>query len=232
MPVTADVTDVRAVQCAVEKIERWSGPVDLLVNNAGISGPIAALWEVDADEWMRTMDVNLRGTFVCTRAVLPGMIARRQGRLINMASHAGVHRWPLVSAYAVSKSAVIKFTENLAVEARPYGVAAFAVHPGTVNAGMTEALLNADAPADSSTARVANWFRQQLAEGRGVSPERAGDLVLTLASGKADALSGRYVTAYDDVDDLIERADEIRRNDLRTLGLRDLQSSAAGDAAA
>jgi NAD(P)-dependent dehydrogenase (short-subunit alcohol dehydrogenase family) len=232
LPLTADVTDVRSVQYAVEKMEQRFGPVDLLVNNAGTCGPIAALWEVDADDWMRTIDVNLRGTFVCTRVVLPGMIARRQGRVINMASHAGVHRWPLVSAYAVSKSAVIKFTENLAVETRPYGLAAFAVHPGTVNAGMTEALLTTDHPVDSSAARVANWFRQQLAEGRGISLERAGDLVLTLASGKADALSGRYVTAYDDVDDLIRRADEIRRNDLRTLGLRDLQSSASRDAAA
>jgi NAD(P)-dependent dehydrogenase (short-subunit alcohol dehydrogenase family) len=232
IPLTADVTDVRAVQYGVEKIEQWLGPIDLLVNNAGICGPIAALWEVDADDWMRTMDVNLRGTFVCTRVVLPSMIARRHGRIINMASHAGVHRWPLVSAYAVSKSAVIKFTENLAVETRPYGVAAFAVHPGTVNAGMTEALLNADPPADSSAARVAKWFRQQFAEGRGVPPERAGDLVLTLASGKADALSGRYVTAYDDVEDLIRRADEIQRNDLRTLGLREAEPAAPGRAAA
>jgi NAD(P)-dependent dehydrogenase (short-subunit alcohol dehydrogenase family) len=232
MPLTADVTDMRAVEYAVERIERWLGPIDLLVNNAGTSGPMAPLWEVDADDWMRTMDVNLRGTFVCTRVVLPSMIARRQGRIINLASRAGVHRWPLVSAYAVSKSAVIKFTENLAVETRPYGVAAFAVHPGTVSAGMTTALLNADPPTDSSAGRVANWFRQQFADGRGVPPERAGDLVLTLASGRADALSGRYVTAYDDVEELIRRADEIQRNDLRTLGLREVEPAGPVRAAA
>ena len=226
MPLTADVTDSRAVEFAVERIEQWFGPIDLLVNNAGTSGPIAALWEVDADDWIRTIDVNLRGTFVCTRVVLPGMIARRQGRIINIASHAGVHRWPLVSAYAVSKSAVIKFTENLAVETRAYGVAAFAVHPGTVSAGMTTSLLDANPPVGSSAGRVANWFRQQIADGRGVPPERAGDLVLTLASGSADALSGRYVTAYDDVEELIRRADEIQRNDLRTLGLREVGPTA------
>jgi NAD(P)-dependent dehydrogenase (short-subunit alcohol dehydrogenase family) len=132
----------------------------------------------------------------------------------------------------VSKSAVIKFTENLAVETRPHGVVAFAVHPGVVAAGMTEAVLNADAAAGSSAARVATWFRQQLADGRGVPPERAGDLVLTLASGRADALSGRYVTAYDDMEDLISCATEIQRNDLRTLGLREVEPPAVSRAAA
>ena len=232
MPLTADVTDSRAVEFAVERIEQWFGAIDLLVNNAGISGPMAPLWEVDADDWIRTMDVNLRGTFVCTRVVLPSMIARRQGRIINIASHAGVHRWPLVSAYAVSKSAVIKFTENLAVETRACGVAAFAVHPGTVSAGMTTALLDANPPIDSSAGRVANWFRQQIADGRGVPPERTGDLVLTLASGRADALSGRYVTAYDDLEELIRRSDEIQRNDLRRLGLREVEPAGPGRAAA
>jgi NAD(P)-dependent dehydrogenase (short-subunit alcohol dehydrogenase family) len=226
MPLTADVTDIQAVEYAVERIERRFGPIDLLVNNAGTSGPMGPLWEVEAGAWLRTMDINLRGTFVCTRFVLPGMILRGQGRIINMASHAGIHRWPLVSAYAVSKSAVIKFTENLAVETRPHGVVAFAVHPGVVTAGMTEAVLKADAPAGSSAARVATWFRQQLADGRGLPPERAGDLVLTLASGRADALSGRYLTAYDDIEDLIRRAREIQRNDLRTLGLREVQPAA------
>jgi NAD(P)-dependent dehydrogenase (short-subunit alcohol dehydrogenase family) len=225
MPLTADVTDLEAVEYAVERIERWRGPVDILVNNAAVSGPIGPLWEVDADEWMRTMDINVRGTFVCARAVLPTMIARRRGCIINLASHAGVHRWPQVSAYAVSKSAVIKFTENLAAEAKRTGVVVFALHPGTVTAGMTEDLLGVDAPSDSPTGRVASWFRLQLAQGRGVPPERAGELVVTLASGRADALSGRYLTAYDDVEELIGRADDIQRDDLRLLRLRELDSA-------
>jgi NAD(P)-dependent dehydrogenase (short-subunit alcohol dehydrogenase family) len=222
MPLTADVTDLQAVEDAVERIERWLGPVDLLVNNAAVSGPIGPLWEVDADEWMRTMDVNVRGTYICARAVLPSMVARRRGRIINLASNAGIHRWPQVSAYAISKSAVIKFTENLAVELKRTGVAVFALHPGTVTAGLTEQLLGADVPDDSPTGRVASWFRLQFAEGRGVPPERAGELVVTLASGRADGLSGRYLTAYDDVEELIGRAGDIQRDDLRTLRLRDL----------
>jgi hypothetical protein len=87
---------------------------------------------------------------------------------------------------------------------------------------MTEDLLDADEPADSPAGRVASWFREQIAQGRGVAPERAGELVATLASGRADGLSGRYLTAYDDLEELIGRAADIQRDDLRTLRLRDL----------
>ena len=222
LPLIADVTDLQAVDHAVERIEQWLGPIDILINNAAVCGPIGPLWEVDPDEWTRTMDVNMRGTFVCARAVLPGMVARRRGCIVNVASHAGVYRWPQVSGYAVSKAAVIKFTENLAVETRHTGVAVFALHPGTVPAGMGEDLLSADVPGDSHVGHVASWFRQQFALGRGVPPERAGELVVTLASGRADALSGRYLTAYDDLAELIGRAAEIRRDDLYTLRLREL----------
>jgi len=79
---------------------------------------------------------------------------------------ATVYRWPQVSGYAVSKAAVIKFTENLAVESRHTGVAVFELHPGTVPAGMPEDMLSADVPGDSHVGQVASWFRQQFALGR------------------------------------------------------------------
>jgi short-subunit dehydrogenase len=85
------------------------------------------------------------------------MVARRRGRIIKLASHAGIHRWPQVSAYVISKSAVIKFTENLAVELKRTGVAVFALHPGTVTAGPTEELLGADVPGDSPPSRRVAW---------------------------------------------------------------------------
>lgn len=219
LAVAADVTDQRAVGVALQTIEHHFGRVDLLVNNAGIGGPIGPLWEVDPDEWWGTLEVNLRGVFLCTRAVLPGMVARRSGRIVNVASQAGVHRWPLVSAYATSKAAVVKFTENLAAETRRLGIAVFAIHPGTVIPGPTEAVLRDAAPPDSPAGRVAAWFRQQVADGRAVPPERAGQLVAALASGRADALSGRYVSVYDDVESWIDRAEEIQREDLYRLRL-------------
>ena len=115
----ADVTDASDLRKAIGVIRRALGPIDLLVNNAGIVGPIGPLWEVDADDWWATFDVNLRGIVLASQLVLPEMVAMQRGRIINMSSQAGVHRWPLVSAYSVSKAAVTKLTENLAHETAP-----------------------------------------------------------------------------------------------------------------
>ena len=127
----ADVTDQQAAAGAIDALRRQLGPVDLLVNNAGVSGPFGDAWQVDAEDWWRAVEINLRGVFLCSRAVLPAMTARGAGRIVNITSEAGAFRWPQVSAYSVSKAAVIKFTENLAAEASRSGVRAFSVHPGS-----------------------------------------------------------------------------------------------------
>jgi NAD(P)-dependent dehydrogenase (short-subunit alcohol dehydrogenase family) len=92
LALPGDVSDPRAATRALREVERQLGPVDLLVNNAGISGPIGPVWEVDADEWWRTFEVNLEGVFLFAHAVLPGMVARRRGRVVNMSSNAGAFR--------------------------------------------------------------------------------------------------------------------------------------------
>ena len=99
------------------------------------------------------MEVNLGGILRCTQLVLPEMVARRRGRILNLTSQAGSHRWPLVSAYSVSKAAVVKLTENLAHETSRYGVSVFSVHPGLLPIGLGETGLPDAAPADSYEAR-------------------------------------------------------------------------------
>jgi NAD(P)-dependent dehydrogenase (short-subunit alcohol dehydrogenase family) len=217
LTVKADVTDYEAVARAHTEVARALGPVEVLVNNAGAGGPIGELWELDAREWWQTVEVNLGGTFNCTHAVLPSMIERGTGRIVNVASHAGAHRWPFVSPYAVAKSAVIKLTENLAAETRGRGVSVFAIHPGTVNAGPTQRLLGADVPEGSPAAKVKAWFRERIDAGHAVPPETAAELIAVLASGRADALSGRYVSVEDDLEQLIASAEEVRRRDLHVL---------------
>jgi NAD(P)-dependent dehydrogenase (short-subunit alcohol dehydrogenase family) len=221
MALPLDVTDQAAVERAVETIEHRLGPVDILVNNAGLWGPIDPVWEVDPEQWWQTMAIHVQGSFLCARTVLPGMIARRCGRIINIVSHAGVHRWPTCSAYAVSKTAVIKFTENLAAETRRHGVSVFALHPGLATVGLTQLALDMDAPAASPAGRAAAWIRQQVAEGQAVPPERSAWLVAWLAAGRADQLSGRYLTVDDNLETLVTRADEIQQADLYTLRLRE-----------
>jgi NAD(P)-dependent dehydrogenase (short-subunit alcohol dehydrogenase family) len=220
----ADVTDERAVAEAQRAIEASLGPVEVVVSNAGLGGPVGEMWDVDPGDWWRTVEVNLQGTFICARATLPAMVKRGRGRIINVVSNAGAHRWPYFTAYAASKAAVIKLTESLAAETRPYGVSVLAVHPGLVRAGLTDAALaeGPQPPEGSVEQRVQTWFEREFAEGRTVSAEEAASFVVDLASGRADVLSGRYVAIEDDVDALIERAEEVLRDNLHALKVQRL----------
>ena len=206
----ADVTDGHAVAEAIDALRRQLGPADLLVNNAGVSGPFGDVWQVDAGDWWRAVEINLRGAFLCSQAVLPGMTARGAGRIVNITSQAGVFRWPQVSAYSVSKAAVIKFTENLAAEAGRSGVRAFSVHPGLTPIGLTERALADAAPAGSAEARMYAWVRQELAAGRGAEPALVARLVIRLATGDADRLSGCHLSVHDDLDAILACGPDVR----------------------
>jgi NAD(P)-dependent dehydrogenase (short-subunit alcohol dehydrogenase family) len=199
----ADVTDQQAVTAAIDALRRRLGPVDLLVNNAGVSGPVGDAWQVGADDWWRAVEINLRGVFLCSRAVLPAMTARGAGRIVNITSEAGVFRWPQMSAYSVSKAAVIKFTENLAAEASRSGVQAFSVHPGLTPIGLSERALAGAAPPGSAEARMHAWVREELKAGHGAEPALVARLVTRLATGGADRLSGCHLSVHDDLDAIL-----------------------------
>ena len=142
--VTADVSDPGAVERMVVEVEKSLGSVDLLVNNAGLPGPIGRTWETDPDDWWRCLEVNLRGPMLCSRAVLPGMITREGGRIVNVASGAGTFAIPYLGAYVTSKTALIRFTEIVALEAGGHGIMVFAIEPGTVRTAMAEYALKSD----------------------------------------------------------------------------------------
>jgi NAD(P)-dependent dehydrogenase (short-subunit alcohol dehydrogenase family) len=210
----ADVTDRAAVEAAVAGVERTLGPLDVLVNNAGVAGPIGPLAESDPDEWWRCVEVHLRGPLLCSRAVLPGMLARGRGRIINVASGAGTQAIPHLSAYVTSKAALIRLTENLAAEVREAGVSVFAIQPGTVRTAMAEAVLSSE-----EARRWLPWFAEMFAQGQALPPEEAGRLVVFLASGRADALSGRFLAVGWDNEGLARRGAEIAGTDALTLRL-------------
>ena len=151
-------------------------------------GPLGPFTQSDVGAWWRTFEVNLHGQILCTHRALPGMIARRGGRIINIASGGGAAMLPYFSAYVTSKTALIRFSECLAFEVKDHGIAVFAMGPGTVRTAMSEYSLN------SPEGRTwLPWFRDIFDEGRDLPPERPAALLVALASGKADALSGRYV---------------------------------------
>jgi NAD(P)-dependent dehydrogenase (short-subunit alcohol dehydrogenase family) len=213
--VPADVTDRAATERLVAEAERQLGPVDLLVNNAGANTVFGPLWEVDLGAWRRDFDTNLFGPLLCARAVLPGMAARGRGRIVNVASAAGTAPRPHFSAYGLAKTALVRLTETLALEAAPHRIGVFALHPGRVLTPMNEGLL--------ASPEFRRWFpdlAQRVEEGRftWMSDDPAAQLVVTLASGAADALSGRYLDVEtDDVPALVAQAEDIRQRNLLTL---------------
>jgi NAD(P)-dependent dehydrogenase (short-subunit alcohol dehydrogenase family) len=216
----ADVADHRAAAAAVSELRHKLGTADILINNAGISGPVGPLWQAQTAEWWRAIEVNLGGAFVLTQLALEHMIPAGKGRIINVTSYAGVYRWPLLSAYAASKAALVKLTETLAEETRPHGVSVFSVDPGLLPIGLGQAALRASAGRETPAGRVQRWIRDQLAAGRGADPEEAARLIIALASGRADRLSGRHLSVNDNLDALLPRIDQIERDDLHTLRLR------------
>jgi NAD(P)-dependent dehydrogenase (short-subunit alcohol dehydrogenase family) len=219
----ADVSDEEQISRAIQAARRVLGPIDVLVNNAGVNGPISAFSQVDPQDWWRAVEINLGGAVRCTRLVLPEMVERRHGRIINVTSSAGTYRWPTVSAYAVSKGALVKFTENLAAEVGRDGVSVFSFHPGLLPIGLAAAGLDGTpAPAGSALARIQEWAQRQRAAGRFTEPQHAARYFVALASGRADPLSGRHLTVDDDLDTLLERLEDIQRFDLHTLRLREL----------
>ena len=212
----ADVTDAAALAAAVGDVQHQLGPVDILVNNAGITGPIGPMWELDPEAWWHTMDVNVRGLLLATNLVLPNMVARGRGRILNLTSEAGTHRWPLVSAYSVSKAAVVKLTENLAHETSRHGITVLSVHPGLLPIGMANSVTDGSARTPAER-HIQAWTRAALAEGRGATVQQAIDLITRLARGDGDLLSGRHISVHDDLDAMIERIDEVIADDLYVL---------------
>jgi NAD(P)-dependent dehydrogenase (short-subunit alcohol dehydrogenase family) len=213
------VADGPAVRQMVTAVEGQLGPVDLLVNNAGVVTPAGPTWEVDPDEWWRNLEINLRGAFLCAHAVLPSMVARRRGGIINVTSGAGLGAIPYGSAYGVSKTALIRFAENLAAETRDYGISVFALDPGTTRTAMTDYLYSSEAGQ-----QWLPWFRKNFDEGMGVvSMQEVMRLFNFLVSGKADPLSGRFLSVFDDLNQLVTQAETIKQDALYTLRLRKLE---------
>lgn len=209
---TADVCDPGQVDAAVAALTDALGPVDLLVNNAGINTSIGPVWEVDPDEWWSVVGTNLRGPFLCSRAVLPGMLARRRGRIVNIASHATLRGAPYDTAYACSKTALIRFTDSLAAEVAEAGLRVFALSPGSVHTGLTDGVHGSDAGQ--------RWLGGSLAKLTFVPPDLAADAVAFLAGGGGDGLSGRFFHVSNDVRALAAAADDIAARDLYQLRWR------------
>ena len=139
MAITADVADINSVNAAVEKALAEFGTIDILINNAGIAA-FGKFLELEPTDWERIIQVNLMGTYYVTRAVLPNMIERQTGDIINISSTAGLSGNALTSAYSASKFAILGLTESLMQEVRKHNIRVTALTPSTVATNMAKEL--------------------------------------------------------------------------------------------
>ena len=173
--LVADVTSAKAVRDAVASVD-----ADILVNSAGIVGPAGPLWELPPEEWDRTFAVNVRGTFNMCQAVVPGMISRGWGRVINMASISGKDGNPNMSAYSASKAAVIALTKSLGKELATTGVLVNAIAPAVI-----------ETPMNASTDPAALAHITSLIPMKRVGqPDEVAELIAWLASDKVTFSTG------------------------------------------
>ena len=182
--IGCDVSDPASVDGAVAAVLTTFGRIDVLVNNAGITGSQEAttLHRTPIDEWDRVHAVNVRGPFLCSRAVLPVMIDQGFGHVITIASVAGLFAFPGRAAYTASKGAALMLTKSIAVDYAPFGIRANAICPGMVYTPMTAWRL--DQP--DLRAKV----EDQIPMGRVAQPEEIADAVGLLASGRLAYLNG------------------------------------------
>jgi 3-oxoacyl-[acyl-carrier protein] reductase len=178
--VTVDVTDAASVEAAVADTEAALGGIDVLVNNAGIAGPNAVTWEYPLEDWQQVMAVDLNGVFHCCRAVLPGMIERNYGRVVNIASIAGKEGNPNASAYSAAKAGVIALTKSLGKELAGYDIAVNCVTPAAARTRIF----------DQITQQHIDYMLSKIPRGRFVTVEEIAGLVAWLASRECSFSTG------------------------------------------
>ena len=205
--VVADVSDYTQVEQAAMRTLEHFGRIDVMVNNAGNIGPVGRVWDNDPGEWALAVTVHLMGVFYGCRAVLPSMLERGTGRIVNMSGVGG----PNMTAYDAAKIAIVNFTENLALELADSPITVNAISPGSIHTRMWEETRDlALAIGDMAT-----YDRGvQVTSGEGASIERAAELAVFLGSDDCGRLSGRLIRAFaDKFEEFPDRAEEIMESE-------------------
>ncbi|MDT0277627.1 SDR family NAD(P)-dependent oxidoreductase [Blastococcus goldschmidtiae] len=199
LAVAADVTDRASVEEAVGVVRAELGPIALLVNNAGLIDEFEVpVWEADPDQWWDVVSSHVRGALLTVRTVVPWMVLRNSGRIVNIASGMSTRANPDYSAYSVAKTGLMRLTESLATALEGSDVRAFDVAPGVVDTPMTRSMHMWEGFTD--------W----------TPPERVVELIAAIAAGELDQWSGRFIRAgKDDLDVLCTLAPDDADRQLR-----------------
>ena len=218
--IPTDVTQPSSVASMVQETVSQYGRVDILVNNAGVPGPIGALQNNKIDDWIKTIQVNVIGPYLCCKSVVPLMTNQGGGKIINLAGAGANNAWANLSAYCTSKAGVVRMTEVLALELENKNIQVNALGPGSIHTRMWEELRNG---AEAANATKIREIGDQVLSGGGASLENPAELAVFLASDDSGKLSGRLISAVtDDFNNIAAKIPEIMESEAFTLRRLDL----------
>lgn len=212
---SVDVSEETAVTRFVEQAKNEFGKIDILVNNAGVYGPKGEIEVVDWNDWIKAIEINLFGSILMCRAILPIFKAQRSGKIIQLSGGGATNPLPCISAYAVSKAAIVRFVETLAEEVREFAVEVNAVAPGALNTRMLDEIIEAG-PDKVGKAFYERSLKQKVAGG---SPLDAGaSLAVFLGSDESRGITGKLISAiWDKWAEWPDHLDELNKSDAYTL---------------
>jgi NAD(P)-dependent dehydrogenase (short-subunit alcohol dehydrogenase family) len=191
-----DVADRSAVDTTVQQAIDELGGLNILVNNAGVLGPFGRIEDIDWMEWIRAIEINLFGSVILMRAVLPHFKAQGHGKIIQLSGGGATSPMPSISAYAASKAAIVRLTETVAEECKNDRIDVNAIAPGALNTRMLDEVLAAG-PGKVEAEYHARAMRQK--QDGGAALTHAADLAVFLASAASDGITGRLISAlWDD----------------------------------
>lgn len=213
--IPADVSNPSDVSTVAARAFQLFPQVHILVNNAGVNGPLGLSEEVDWDTWVRTIEINLLGSVLMCRAFVPHFKQHGYGKIVQLSGGGATNPMPRNSAYAASKAAIVRFAESLALEVKPFGIDINALAPGALNTRMLDAVVASDPEV------VGRDFHQRMvrikADG-GAPLEQAAALAVYFGSATSDGLTGRLVSAvWDPWETLDARRPDLESSDVYTL---------------
>ena len=189
--------------------------LQILVNNAGVYGPMGAIEDVDWTAWTRAMEINVYGSILPCRALLPHFRRRRYGKIVQLSGGGATNPLPRISAYAASKAAIVRFAESLALEVKDAGIDVNSIAPGALNTRLMDELIAAGPQAVGEAFYVR---MKKIADEGGTPLEKGAALCVFLASAASDGITGRLLSAvWDPWADLPQRRAELDTSDIYTL---------------
>jgi NAD(P)-dependent dehydrogenase (short-subunit alcohol dehydrogenase family) len=211
----ADVSSREQVDALVAVALEAFPDLQILVNNAGVYGPMGLIEDVDWDAWVRAMEINVFGSILMCRALLPHFKRRRYGKIVQLSGGGATNPLPRVTAYAASKAAIVRFAESLALEVKDDRIDVNSIAPGALNTRMMDELLQAGPDAVGAA-----FFERmkKIADEGGTPLDKGAALTVFLASAASDGITGKLLSAiWDPWGDLASHRDDLNRTDVYTI---------------